>query len=511
MSITGFILTAVGSAVGLGNIWGFPTKMMDFGGPAFLLAYIVAVFILGLPILILEMNLGNKWRKTPVTVFENYLGAKGRYFGWFQTTIQLLIGTYYAVIMTWVLASAGTTFFSDFGKEEFFIKEILGETIDSSNVNSFASLGKIQPVLLFLLVGIFVLAGIIIGLGVKKGIEKANKIMIPSLFFLIVCFAIYGLTLKGADKGIELIFKPDFEKILSPKAWAGAFGQAFFSLSLVVAVMIVYSAKKPTKSDNGNEALIIMSGDTLIALLASVIIGTTLGYSDQEGIVKIVDNEVFWTNDSGTGKEIRGSGFIFKVFPQMFQNINLKITSYLGSILGLLFYIALFFAAMSSLIGLIEPTVAALIEKNNIKRINAVCFAISIQFFFGLIFLFQNGNNLMNDATDTYFVTYLMLLSAILEISIFIFKRKKLEKLIAFHNKNSWIKLGKWFYYLLIFCLFLLLGVTFYGIYDNIADSNSVFNKTNAFKWGVTSLFFFLPFIVLMSFGYQSKKQQIKK
>ena len=506
LSSLGFILSAIGAAVGLGNLWGFPTKMLTYGGTAFLIPYLIAVVCLGFPLMLLEINLGNKWRKTPVEIYPYYLGKRsGRLFGWLQTTVQLMIGTYYGVIISWIVVSLFIPIFSSFGEPTYFDESILG--ITSAGNDSFFGLGRIQPLLLLVFFGVIFGSVLIVSFGVEKGIEKANKIMVPALFVLLVFFFIYSLNMKGASRGLSRMFTFDITKITSGKAWSTAFGQALFTLSLCEAIIIVYSSHSPKDGDNGNRAITIVAGDTLIALLACVVVSAALGNAEELNIVREtrevgsnIDKFYFVETDileNGFAQKdaspVSGSAYVFKMFPQVFKNIN-QTASHLGSFLGVFFYITLLFAAISTLISLTEPMVATLIRDKKISRRNAVFIAGAVQFAFGFCFLTQKGSNLI-DITDGIFISWLLLFMALVELGIFAFSYRNSKEIYAHNNANSFLKLGKWLSVLMVFSWSIVLFIFGFGIYDaTFGKFSETVKGWSAAQWLISTAFFFVPF-----------------
>ncbi len=493
LSPLGFILSAIGAAVGLGNLWGFPTKMLTYGGTAFLIPYIIAILTLGFPMMLLEINLGSKWRKSPIDIFPHYLGSKkGKFFGWMQTTLQMMIGTYYGVIIAWIVISIFMPFTTGgytANAINTFDKNILGTDIKAID---FFGLGRIQPVILLTFIFVIFAAVIIVSFGIEKGIEKANKFFVPVLFLLIVFIFIYTLNLKGSSKGLEKMFGFDPSKLNNGKAWSTAFGQALFTLSLCEAIIIVFSSNSPKNGDNGNRAITIVAGDTLIALLACAIISSSLGNAIHEGIVKeSAGGYVFVKNNA----ELGGNAFVFKMFPLIFYNLSQK-QAYLGEVIGILLYVALFFAAMSTLISLQEPMTAALVSKNNMQRPTASFLVGTTQLMFGIIFTTQNGSKNLIDITDGMMVSWLLLISALIEMGIFVFSFKSTKEIREFHNKNSYLKLGSWFSILITVSWIAVLGVFSFGIYDFfIGDYSKTVAKWKLSEWLLAVGFFVTPFL----------------
>lgn len=452
--------------------------------------------------MLLEINMGSFWRKSSVDVFPKYIGKKrGSLFGWMQTTLQMMIATYYGVIISWVVISIFTPFVSG-GYSQDVASNFDSNVLGVAETNQFFGLGRIQPVLLFTFVLVIFGSVIIVSFGIEKGIEKANKFLVPFLFALILFFFIYTLTLNGANKGLEKMFGFDPSKLKSGKAWSTAFGQALFTLSLCEAIIILYSANSPKGGDSGNRAITIVAGDTLIALLACSIISATLGNAVHQGII----NETQTSEGTkyifdGTQNEASGNALIFKMFPLVFYNISLK-QRFLGEVFGVLLYTALLFAAISTLISLQEPMTSALKEKDGLSRPVASFLVGTVQLLFGVIFTTQNGSRHLIDITDGVWISWLLLISALVEMGIFTFSRRHQKQLYAHHNKLSFFKLGTWFSVLIVFSWIAVLGVFSYGVYDLIAGNyyqTAVKNWTWQ-EWLLSSTFFFVPFLYFTIF-----------
>lgn len=212
----GFILAAVGAAVGIGNIWRFSAVLGQNGGGAYLIPYFIAVFVFALPLMILEITMGRRFRGTVVSSFRA-VRPQFRIIGWLLCAIVFLILSYYLVITGWTIAY---TLFS-----------ITGDTVTFSGFT-----GSYQPVL-FASIAVL-LTGIIVSAGVRKGIERISIILIPVCIIILVIMALFSTTLSGFDAGIRFLLTPDFSVLLETDLWAAAFGQAFFSLSVGEGILL---------------------------------------------------------------------------------------------------------------------------------------------------------------------------------------------------------------------------------------------------------------------------------
>lgn len=334
-SSIGFILASIGSAVGLGNIWRFPYIVGLNGGGAFLIPYLIAVFLCGLPLMVLELAMGRHF-KTSVVPTLSAIGKRFRFAGFFLVFVMGMILSYYLVITSWVLA--------------YSIFFIVGVTIPFS-----AFTRSYYPLLFFLMSGI--ISFVVVRAGVKRGIEKLSKLLVPVLFGILCILVVFSLSLPGAMRGIEFYLTPDFSKLLNPYVWTAAFGQAFFSLSVGTGIMLTYGSymgeERIVKS-----AAVITVADLLIAILSGFV------------IFPIVFS---FGLDPATGVKLA-----FVTLPPIFQTMSF------GSFWGAVFFLLLFFAALTSAVSMLEVPVATLIDSYGLKRKNATWIVSLIIILIGL-------------------------------------------------------------------------------------------------------------------------------
>ena len=332
----GAILAAAGSAVGLGNIWRFPYEAGNHGGAAFILLYLACVFIMGMPIMIAEFTVGRRAKASTGRAFGLLANnGKWNFIGVLGVLAALLILGYYSVVAGWTLeyiVMSVTNGFADKGPEAF--------------VASFQEFSQdpIRPVV-WLLVFLFLTHYIVVK-GVKDGIEKSAKVMMPVLFILIVVLAICSMTLPDAGKGLEFLLKPDFSKV-NADVFLGAMGQAFFSLSLGMGCLSTYASYFGSDTRLGKTALSVGVIDTFVAILAGLII--------------------FPAAFSVGIQPDAGPSLIFITLPNVFQQAFGGIP-FLAMIFSLLFYVLLALAALTSTISLHEVVTAYLNESVKISR-----------------------------------------------------------------------------------------------------------------------------------------------
>ena len=332
----GAILAAAGSAVGLGNIWRFPYETGNHGGAAFILIYLGCVLVLGLPIMIAEFTVGRRAKASTGKAFGVLApGTQWKWIGMLGVLAGLLILGYYSVVAGWTLEYIIISLSNGFagkGPEDF--------------VASFQDFSQdpFRPVL-WLLVFLF-LTHFVIVKGVKDGIEKSSKIMMPVLFILIVVLAGCSMSLPNAEKGLEFLLKPDFSKV-NADVFLGAMGQAFFSLSLGMGCLSTYASYFGPDTNMGKTALSVGAIDTMVAILAGLII--------------------FPAAFSVGIQPDAGPSLIFITLPNVFQQAFGGIP-FLATVFSLMFYVLLALAALTSTISLHEVVTAYLHERFDWSR-----------------------------------------------------------------------------------------------------------------------------------------------
>lgn len=348
----GFVFAAAGSAVGLGNLWRFPYLAAQYGGGIFLLVYLILAVTFGFALLTAEIAIGRKTKLSPVLAYKK-LNKKFSFLGYIATLVPIIIIPYYCVIGGWVtkyVTVYAQGLVAPVAKDGYF-SDFIGHPV--------------APLVFFL---IFMLISIVvIMLGVKKGIEKLSKFLMPLLVVLTIGIAIYALTLPNAMEGVKYYLIPDFSKF-SILTVAGAMSQLFYSMSIAMGIMVTYGSYTRddvnlTKSVNRIEFF-----DTLVALLAGLtIIPAVYIFSGEEGLSS------------------QGAGLMFMTLPKVFQQMPG------GNIIALLFFVLVFFAAITSSISVMEAIVSSLMDKFHLKRIPCCLIVIGICLLLGIPSSLGNG------------------------------------------------------------------------------------------------------------------------
>jgi NSS family neurotransmitter:Na+ symporter len=383
----GFVLAVVGSAIGLGNIWRFPTEAGQNGGGAFVLVYVIATFLIGVPVMLAELALGRKTQRNPVGAYRSLAPGSGwGLAGGLGVLTGLIILSYYSVVAGWTLKYIWVAVS---GSLHGATPEAIGATFN----------GFIQdPVavlichLLFMLLTIRIVMG-----GIQGGIERAAKILMPVLFGLLLLLVVRSLTLPGASEGLSFYLKPDFGK-LDVVVILKAVSQAFFSLSLGMGAIITYGSYLSPKQDLVSSALYVSFFDFFIAFLAGLAIFPAL------------------FSVPGLSPDV-GPGLIFVVLPNIFNAIPL------GNFFGAAFFILLGIAALTSAISMLEVVVAFTIDEFGWSRRRAAIGAGSVIFLLGIPSALGNGAVVFFSGTldfaNQYFGGMALVVGALL-VSLFV-------------------------------------------------------------------------------------------
>ena len=331
----GALVAMAGSAVGLGNLWRFPYLVGENGGAAFIIVYIALCFIICLPIFISEFIIGRRSQKNAFAAFRDLSGGSSwKWVGLFTIIVPLIVLSYYSVIGGWSI--------------EYLLKSCMfsftatgSQSVINTMFTDFVS-STWGPLIVHT---VFLLSTtLIVVIGIKDGIEKFSKIMMPMLFFLVLAIAIYSLTLPGAGKGVDYLFDPDFSKI-DGKAFAAALGQAFFSLSLGFGTIMTYASYVDKKENILFQSSATAVSDLIFAMIAGIAIMPAVfafGLDPQSG-----------------------PGLVFETLPYVFSQMPA------GGIVAIIFFTALLVAALTSSISMLEVAVAYLVEEKKFTRVSA--------------------------------------------------------------------------------------------------------------------------------------------
>ncbi len=426
-SRTAFILATIGSAVGLGNVWRFPYIAYKYGGGAFLIPFFVAIFVAGIPLLILEYYLGQSTQKGAPEALSK-IGKNWEILGWFAIFIGFIIVTYYSVIMGWAFSYIGKTF--SIGKisnfETFFNNDFLHLS------KGITTIGGINLPIFIGLVLTWISMILIIFKGAKS-VGKVVMITVPLPFLILIAFALRGITLEGAANGLNLYLTPDFSALLKVDTWLAAFGQVFFSFSIGFGVMIAYASFKRKKSDIINNAFITGLTDGLTAFIAGFAVFSVLGY-------------LALSKGLPVGDVVKsGPGLAFIVFPQIITKLPF------AQFFFFLFFIMLLTLGIDSAFSLVEAFVTGISDKLKWAKVTIITIFSGIGFVMGIIYTTDGGMYWL-DAVDYFFSTYGLVIVGLLE-AVAIGWFYDTENARNYMNDVSDFKIGKWWNYMVKFVI----------------------------------------------------------
>lgn len=414
-SYMGFVFAAVGSAVGIGNIWRFPYIVGENGGGAFLITYLIIIFTFGLSFMTLELAIGRYYKTSIITALSN-IRKKFKWIGALMVLVTFVLASYYMIVIGWILS--------------FFVITVLGlDTSFDEYTSSF------YPVLSFF--AVMILNYLIIKLGVRRGIEKISKIGVILLIAIMIPLSIIGMTLEGAENGINFYLSADFSKLNDPNVWSVAFGQVFFSLSIGMGVLLTYGSYINDKHSIIGSSVIIIVADLIIAFIAGLMIFSF----------------IFSINMDPT----EGVSLVFKVLPTVFWNMEF------GLLIGGLFFFLLMLAGITSSIGMLQMPISVLEENFRFSRSKSSGLVMIIATIIGLPLALSYSSLNLNISSTPLFDIFDMLISefgltisatAFIIVILWFMDRKKIMEQV---NLHSTITVPAWIFELVKYLIPILL------------------------------------------------------
>ena len=405
----GALVAMAGSAVGLGNLWRFPYLVGENGGAAFIIIYILLSFVICLPIFISEFVIGRRSQKNAFAAFRDLSdGSAWRWVGLFTIIVPLVVLSYYSVIGGWSV--------------EYLMKSVsfsfTGEASQSVFHSMFTDFVSSTWAPLIAHTAFLLVTTLIVIVGIKDGIEKFSKVMMPLLFFIVVAIAIYSMTLPGASAGLDYLFNPDFSKITG-KALAAALGQAFFSLSLGFGTIMTYASYVSKKENIMFQSAATAVSDLMFAMIAGMAIMPAVF--------------AFGLNPQS------GPGLVFETLPFVFSQMPA------GGVVAILFFLALLVAALTSSISMLEVAVAYLVEEKKFSRLWACVVLFAVCWVVGAVCSLSfgplsdikiDGGNLF-DFFDNLSSNILMTLGSLLTVLFVGWRMKKTDVYDEFTNGGT--------------------------------------------------------------------------
>ncbi|GAA1513421.1 sodium-dependent transporter [Brevibacterium permense] len=420
-----FIFAAIGSAVGLGNIWRFPYITYDNGGGAFLIPYLVALLTAGIPLLFFDYAMGHRSRGSAPLAFR--MASKvTEPIGWFQTGIAFVIGIYYAAIIAW----AGCYMF-------FSLNQAWGDDAAGFFTGSFLKAGDpgvsfefVPGVLIPVILVWIVTLGILLA-GVQNGIARFSKIFIPLLVILFLALVVRALFLPGAAEGLDALFTPDFAALTDPGVWIAAYGQIFFSLSIAFGIMITYASYLKKKTNLTGSGLVVGFSNSAFEILAGIGVFAALGF-----MAAAQGTEVSEVADSGIG-------LAFMAFPTLISEMPG------GGIFGFVFFACLVFAGLTSLISIVQVPIQAMREKFRLSNKTSTLLVGGVMAVISILLLTTITGLYVLDTMDAWANNIGIVGAAVVGLIAIAWFARKLPVLRDHLNAVSSFKVG-WFWMIIL-------------------------------------------------------------
>lgn len=417
----GFILSAIGSAVGLGNIWRFPGVAYENGGGAFLIPYLVALLTAGIPILFLDYAIGHRFRGSAPTSFRRLGGRWLESLGWFQVMIAFVIALYYTVVIAWALSYFVFSFDLRWGDDPGGF--LTGDYLQVSDPGlSF----EFVPSVLIPLVIVWAVTIAVLAAGVAKGVQRANVIFLPLLVVAFLILVVRALFLDGAADGLNALFTPEWSALGDPNVWIAAYSQIFFSLSIAFGIMVTYASYRNRRANLTTPGLVVAFANSSFEILAGIGVFATLGFfAFQQGIAV------------GELEGLTGVGLSFVTFPAIVSQMPG------GAIFGILFFGSLTMAGFTSLLSVLQVVSAGFQEKFGLTARQAAVRVGGIAAILSVLLFSTTTGLLALDVADQWANNIGIVASAVLTTVLVLWVLRRGPELRYHLNAVSTFKVGR--------------------------------------------------------------------
>lgn len=485
---SGFILAAIGSAVGLGNIWRFPYVSYENGGGAFFIPYLIALATAGFPLLFLDYVVGQKYRGAPPTAYGRMVkSAEG--VGWWQVLVCSVIGIYYASVLSWAGQYTLYSFSQAWGEdaESFFFDHYLqnGSGLDFTFVPSlFIGVVVVWAIVLFIMYG-----------GIRKGVELVNKIFIPLLVVMFAIMVIQAVRLPGAVEGLNTFFTPNWAAMANPKVWLAAYGHVFFSMSIGFGIMVTYSSYLKKNANLTGSGLMVGFANSSFEILAGIGIFSVLGFmatASGKPVAKVVSDGII---------------LAFVAFPKIISSMGDA-----GTIIGVLFFASLFVAGLTSMASIIQVPISAVEDKFGWSHKKAVTIVGGISAIISIVLFSTKTAITFVDIIDHFANNIGVVFGAILSIIwVTWLNRGLLDKLIRHINGISSVKVGVgWSFVLTVITPISLIAALVLSLKSLLTEGYDSYNFITQliFGWGVVAIFAIGAMLLTKARGHSSHGEQ---
>lgn len=454
---SGFIFAMIGSAVGFANILAFSAKCYKNGGGAFLIPYVIAMLVIGVPMLFLEGAIGKRFGLPITSAYGAAISRKWKFFGWIAALSCLTIGSFYSVLTGW---SVAYTYFAatdaiPADSARFFQVDFLRDSGSILITN-----GISWPILIATMVVAF-FSWIVTSKNIGAGVEKVCAFFMPLLFILVSTFSIAAAFLPGAVDGFGYYLRPDFSKLNDLSLWRDAFGQVFFSFSLGLGIVVGYARHTKSETNMRKAMIYVAIGDTVISVISGFAIFGCIG---------------FMSHVTGTPfHEIVKSSSTFEIGFIIFPQILHTFPSFIAPIIGTIFFFCVFIAGITGVFSIVESVAGNFEVEFQLSRKTAVSISIALMSLLAIFFCMGNGVAILG-AIEPMVMGYSLLIGAIAQVLAFMFIDKGLAKDSTFINRAQQTS---WFYFMakyigLSFLLITIFGSLFNEIQEEFTTSHFV-------------------------------------
>ncbi len=454
---SGFIFAMLGSAIGFANILAFSAQCYKNGGGAFLIPFLLAVLIIGVPMLYLEGAVGKKYGLPLVSAYGHVLSRRWKVFGWIAALSCLTIGSFYAVLTSWSVAYTylAATNALPLESATFFQQDFLRDSGSLTVINGIST-----PILLSTIV-VVIFTYLVNSRNIGAGVEKVCSIFLPFLFALVTIFAIIVAFLPGAMDGFYHYLYPDFSKLLDLRLWRDVFGHVFFSFSIGIGIVVGYSRYTKKETNMRRAMAWVAFGDVTISIIAGFAIFGCVGFMSAK--TGIPFHEIVKSDSTFE------MGFI--IFPQILSNF----TSWLQPIIGSLFFFSVFIAGITGVFSIVEAVAGNIEVEFRVTRAQATGMALVAMFLLSIFFCLGNGTRLLGALTPMV-MGYTFLIGGIAQIIAFMYCDNSLAHdqvfVTANHKTGGWFYLAK--YFGLAFLILSLLGALFEELRESFGAAHVV-------------------------------------
>ncbi|MBC2681952.1 sodium-dependent transporter [Corynebacterium sp. 4HC-13] len=479
-----FMMAAIGSAVGLGNIWRFPYVTYDNGGGAFLIPYLVALLTAGIPILWFDFAIGHRYRASAPLAFRR-MARWAEPIGWFKAGVAFFIAIYYAAILAWAGLYTVKSFNQAWGDdpESYLMNDFL--KMDSSSTFS----GDFVLPILVTLIAVWIFAIAVLAMNVNKGIGSLTLVFVPVLIILFVIMVVRALFLDGALEGLNAFFTPDWSALSNTSVWIAAYGQIFFSLSVGFGIMITYASYLKPRSNLTGTGMTTAFANSSFEVLAGIGVFATLGFMSVTSHVAV--------GDVASG----GIGLAFIAFPTIINQMPM------GALFGVMFFGSLFLAGITSLISIMEVVFAALSEKLGWNRATTAIVFGTIMAVLSTVMFASTSSLVILDIMDKWTNNLGIVFCAAMALLIVAWVTGRRNEIAQHLNAVSSIRVGR----IWEFCAFILTPVAliimmFNEIKSMLAEPYGGYSSAqlNLFGWGTLAVIV-IAGIVLSALPYSKK------